>query len=120
MNAESYRWDDLDQDHPIALLTRRSVKGERVLVAQVKLLKGCHVKTHHHESEQISIMLSGKVVWGIGEEGTPDRREVPMTGGGVMVLPANVPHSVNVLEDAEFMDILSPIGPMGVDSQSKD
>lgn len=89
------------------------------MVAQVSLHKGCHVKSHSHESEQIAIVLSGSVVWGIGPEGSQDHREVPMDGGQVMVLPANVPHSVMVLEDAVIIDVLTPIGPMGVDSQDR-
>lgn len=86
-----------------------------MLVAEVRLAKGCHVAMHRHESEQIAVMLSGSVIWTIGEGA--DRRTVPLQGGEVMVLPSNVLHSVDVLEDSVIMDILTPIGPMGVDSQ---
>ncbi|MEA2554578.1 MAG: hypothetical protein QOJ65_2754 [Fimbriimonadaceae bacterium] len=93
------------------------ITGEKMMVARVHLEKGCHVATHFHESEQIAIVVSGRVRWGLGGEGTPERREVEMRGGEVMLLPSNVPHSVDALEDTEIIDVLSPVGPMGVDSQ---
>lgn len=119
MDAYTCAWADLPEDSPIELLTRKTVKGERMMVARVALEKGCHVKCHRHESEQISVMVSGRAIWRIGDDGSPDRREVTTTGGEIIVLPSNVAHSVDVLEDAVFIDILSPIGPMGVDSQGK-
>ena len=87
-----------------------------MLVAKVRLLKGCEVKVHQHDSEQISVMIDGVAKWTVGTE----KREIIMRAGEVMVLPSNVPHGVEVIEDAEYIDILSPIGPMGVDSQRKD
>lgn len=88
-----------------------------MLVAWVNLTKGCNVATHSHESEQIAIVLSGRVRWIIGAEGSTDRYEVEMGGGEAMVLPSNVPHGVVALEDTEIIDVLSPPGAMGVDSQ---
>ena len=117
MDATSYVWTDVAEDNPIALLARRKVYGEKMLVAQVSLTKGCHVAKHHHESEQISIHISGKLLWRIGDEGTPGYREQVIGGGEVLVLPSNTPHSVDTLEDAFLIDVLAPIGPMGVDSQ---
>jgi len=86
-----------------------------MLVARVRLAAGCHVAPHRHDSEQIAIVLSGHVRWLMGEE----RRPVEMRGGEVMVLLTNVVHGLDVLEDAEIVDVLSPIGPMGVDSQGR-
>ncbi len=115
MDATTYRWDEIAEDNPIALLTRRTLYGEKMMVARVRLEKGCHVAPHHHDSEQIAIVMSGSCVWLMGEERTP----VPMKGGEVMVLPSNVVHGLDVLEDTEIIDVLSPIGPMGVDKQGK-
>jgi len=117
MNAINTNWDDASEDNPIALLTRRMIKGEKMLVARINLAKGCHVARHHHDSEQIAIHISGEVLWRVGEPGSPEYREVTMRGGDVMVLPSNVPHSVDTIEDTVIIDALSPIGPMGVDSQ---
>ncbi len=115
--ATAFRWDDIQTDHPIALLGRQMITGEQALVAKVQLTKGCDVHTHTHISEQIAVVLSGYVRWKIGTEGTADWREVEMRGGEVMWLPANVPHGIVALEDTVIIDILSPPGKMGIDHQ---
>lgn len=113
MEAILHRWADIDEDNPIPLLFRKRVSGAQMLVAKVRLKKGCQVAMHHHDSEQMAIVLSGKVRWTIGE----DRRIVEVGGGEVLELPSNVPHAVEALEDTDILDILSPPGPMGVDNQ---
>jgi hypothetical protein len=40
-----------------------------------------------------------------------------MQGGEVLHLPSNLPHAVEALEETHILDMLSPPGPMGVDSQ---
>ena len=115
--ATPYRWAEVAEDNPIPLLGRRMVTGDKMLVAKVNLTKGCDVHTHHHVSEQMAVILSGHVRFTIGEEGSPERREIEMRGGEVMCLPSNVPHAVFALEDTEIIDILSPPGKMGVDHQ---
>lgn len=113
------RWDEIEADHPIPLLHRKLVTGEQILVAMVSLEKGCHVALHHHVSEQIAYVMSGRVRWSLGMPGTAERREFEMTGGEVLHLPSNLPHEVFALEDTTILDMLSPPGPMGVDSQGK-
>jgi quercetin dioxygenase-like cupin family protein len=112
-----YRWKDIEPDHPIPLLHRQSMKGDRILFAKVHLEAGCKVALHNHESEQIAYVLSGRVRWGLGAPGTDERREFEMIGGEVLHLPSNLPHEVEALEDTHILDLLSPPGPMGVDSQ---
>ena len=117
MDATVFKWPEVAEDHPIEFLYRRLIKGEKMMVARVRLEKGCHVATHFHESEQIAVVMSGHVRWGVGAEGSAEWREVEMMGGEVMLLPSNVPHSVDALEDSEIIDVLSPVGLMGVDRQ---
>ncbi|MBI1755861.1 MAG: cupin domain-containing protein [Fimbriimonas ginsengisoli] len=118
MEAKAYRWTEIAPDRPIALLTRRMVKGESIMAARVLLEKGCQVATHSHPSEQLAMVMSGRVRWTIGAEGDPDRRELEMGGGEAIMLPSNILHAVEALEDTEIIDILSPPGAMGVDSQA--
>lgn len=119
MEATIYRWDTADEDNPIPLLNRRKILGEQMLLARVKLSKGCHVDVHSHVSEQIAVILSGRVRWTfVRENGTTEYVEAG--AGEVGVMPSNVPHGVDALEDTEILDILTPIAPMGVDSQTKD
>ena len=119
MDRLLYRWTDVEADHPVPLLHRRLVKGEKALVAMVHLEPGCKVDLHHHESEQIAYVISGRVRWGVGNPGSPERSEFEMTGGEVLHLPSNLPHEVLALEDTRILDVLAPVGPMGVDSQGK-
>ena len=115
--ATPFRWDEITEDNPIPLLGRRMITGEQMLVARVHLTKGCDVHLHSHVSEQMAVVISGRVRWTLGAEGSPDRREVETSGGEVMWLPSNVPHAVIALEDTEIIDILSPPGKMGIDNQ---
>jgi quercetin dioxygenase-like cupin family protein len=114
-----YRWKDIEPDHPVPLLHRQLMKGEHILVAMVQLEKGCKVALHNHVSEQIAYVISGRVKWGLGQPGTPERSEFEMTGGEVLHLPSNILHEVEALEDTTILDMLSPPGPMGVDSHTR-
>lgn len=117
MDELAYSWGEVEADNPVPLLQRQKILGEQMLLARVQLEKGCHVALHSHESEQIAIVVSGKVRWTLGAEGSPERRELEMVGGQVLRLPSNFPHGVDALEDTLIMDVLAPPGAMGVDSQ---
>ena len=118
--AVHYRWQDLPQDQPIDLLDRRRIFGEKILVAEVVLHKGCYVPTHAHENEQIAVVVSGVVRFGVGDEDGTERRGVIVRGGEVLHLPSNVPHSAEALEDAVVYDLFSPPArQMGVDQIGK-
>jgi quercetin dioxygenase-like cupin family protein len=106
--AGVYRWADLKTDTPMALLERRRVIGEQAMISHVVLTKGCAVPTHQHENEQFTCVISGRLRFGLGADGSPHRREVTLTAGEVIHLPANVPHSADALEDTVVLDIFSP------------
>lgn len=119
MKATLYRWDDVAQDNPIALLDRKRIEGEKIMLAKVTLHEGCHVATHTHENEQFACVISGKVRFRIGVDSSPDSYEVVLGGGDILHLPSNLPHGVDALEETHILDLLSPPGAMGVDSQGK-
>ncbi len=113
MDATVTRFDQAPFDVPVPLLDRHSIKCAQMLVANVFLHKGCVVNVHHHESEQVSVVLSGKIKWILDE----DQKEVIVEAGTFVHLPSNCPHGVVALEDTHIVDVLSPCAPMGVDSQ---
>lgn len=116
-----YRWSDLPADQPMAKIERRRVIGSAMMVSQVKLDKGFRVATHAHANEQITIMLSGALKFGIGAEGSRERRELIVRAGEVLHLPSNVPHSAEALEDSLVLDLFSPPSEKtGVDRASGD
>jgi quercetin dioxygenase-like cupin family protein len=106
--AVLYRWSDLPADHPMAKVERRRVIGSAMMVSQVKLDKGFRVPTHAHFNEQITIMVSGALKFGIGADGSRERRELVVRAGEVLHLPSNVPHSAEALEDSLVLDLFSP------------
>ena len=87
-----------------------------MMVAEVVLHKGCYVPTHAHENEQIVIVVSGTVRFGIGAEESEARHFVAVQGGEVLHLPSKMPHSAEALEDSVVFDLFSPPAQkMGVD-----
>ena len=117
MNAGIYLLEDVERDSPIALLNRRRVFGEQMLWAHVELAEGCEVAMHSHENEQIAFVISGRVLWRLGEPGTENYSEQESVGGTVVHLPSGFPHGVLALEDTVILDVLSPPGEMGIDNQ---
>lgn len=110
-------WSEIPLDHPIPLLHRRLVRGENLMVAQVHLEPGCKVELHSHISEQVAYLVSGHVRFFLYSEHGPDRVDVEMRPGDVLVLPPNRPHGVDAIEDSIIIDMLAPVGPMGVDQR---
>ena len=107
-DATLYRWAELPTDQPMALLERRRIIGEQMMLSEVLLQPGCEVPTHAHQNEQFAYVIRGRVRFGIGADGSPQREEIEMSGGEVLHLPANVPHSVVALEETLVLDLFSP------------
>lgn len=107
-DAAVSRWSDLPVDRPMPLLERRRVIGAKAMISHITLKRGCSVPTHQHENEQFSSVLSGRLRFGLGAEGSPQRREVTVGPGEVIHLPSNLPHSAEALEDTVVLDIFSP------------
>lgn len=109
-DAKVYRWPELPADRPMALLERRRIMGQQMTVARIVLEQGCDVPMHSHESEQISIILSGRLRFGIGGLGGAggERREVVVSAGEVLHLPANVPHTAFAEVETIVLDLFSP------------
>ncbi|MEQ1822900.1 MAG: hypothetical protein ABL949_10330 [Fimbriimonadaceae bacterium] len=115
MNPKPTNWPDLPSDNPIPLLNRQKLTAENILAARVSLEKGCVVARHQHVSEQVALQLSGHTRWQVGPDG--EEETFDMVGEQVLHLPSNLRHGVVALEDTVILDILSPPGAMGVDSQ---
>ena len=106
--ATKHVWANLPTDTPMPLLARRRIIGEKAMLSEVRLSRGCKVPTHAHENEQFAVILSGRLRFGIGAEGSRERSEVVVGAGEVLHLPSNVPHSAEALEDTLVLDIFSP------------
>ena len=100
---EHYTWDEMEKEVMNDKLARRFVTGEKAMLAQIFLKKGALVPTHQHESEQITYILEGALLFRL------EGKEVTVGEGQVMLIPSNVPHSAEALEDTLDLDVFSPI-----------
>src|SRR3984885_14602489 len=100
---EQYTWESMDKEVMNERIWRKVITVEKAMLAQVFIAKGGVVPEHHHESEQISYIVTGSLQFKI------DGREVVLSAGQVLRIPSNVPHSAVALEDTLDLDIFSPI-----------
>jgi quercetin dioxygenase-like cupin family protein len=100
-----YRWDSMKKERVSDMLERRLITGERMMLAHVYLKKGCIVPKHSHENEQLTYILEGALKFWIGEDGD---REITVSTGEVLLIPSNIPHKAEALEETLDVDVFSP------------
>jgi quercetin dioxygenase-like cupin family protein len=84
-------------------ITARAVHGERLTLAVVELEPGAVVAEHHHEDEQLGVVLRGRLTLRVGDE------ERAMDAGGTWRIASGVVHSGHAGPDgAEVIDVFSP------------
>jgi quercetin dioxygenase-like cupin family protein len=98
-----HRWSEIAAEQINAQVLRQYITAERVTIARFELKGGGVVPRHAHENEQVSIVLSGALLFRF------DGREVTVRSGEVMQIPGNAAHEVVVLEDSLVIDVFSPI-----------
>ena len=100
-----YRWEEMPREKVSAMLDRRLITGDRMMLAHVYLKQGCVVPKHTHENEQFTYILEGALRFLVGENG---EQEVVVRAGEVLHLPSQVPHEAHALEDTLDVDVFSP------------
>jgi unsaturated pyranuronate lyase len=100
-----HRWNDMPKQRVTDVIDRRLVVGDRMMLAHVYLKKGAIVPRHAHENEQLTYILEGALRFSIGAEGA---EEIIVRAGEVLVIPSNVPHQAEALEDTLDVDVFSP------------
>ena len=100
---EHYTWDAIDKEILSPTIARKIISGEKAMVAQVFLAQGAVVPEHKHESEQITYILEGALLFEI------DGKEIVVGKGQVLRIPSWKPHKATALEDTLDLDIFSPI-----------
>jgi quercetin dioxygenase-like cupin family protein len=101
-DVTKYRWADLSEEQLNPLLTRKLITGDRVMLSELVLKKGCIVPPHHHENEQVSYVLRGTLKFVV------NGKEIILHTGDVLHIPSNVVHSAEALEDTLDLDVFSP------------
>ncbi len=95
-------WDDIQVEKLSDTITRQMLNGANTTVARILLARGAVVPPHSHESEQVSLILSGALQFVIGG------KEILVSGGQMVLIPPHVVHSARALEDTVDLDIFSP------------
>jgi len=103
--ATWHRWDDMPKERVSDLLERRLITADRMMLAHVYLNKGCIVPKHSHENEQITYILEGALHFWLGED---EQEQIVVRAGEVLLIPSNLPHKAEALEDTLDVDIFSP------------
>jgi quercetin dioxygenase-like cupin family protein len=107
-NQESvtyYKWSDVPLETVTPMLDRKLITGDRMMLAQVFLKKGCIVPRHQHLNEQLTYILDGCLRFWIGED---ESQVQDVRAGEVLYIPSNVWHKAEALEDTLDVDVFSP------------
>lgn len=101
--ATLYRWSKIENEQLNPRLARQFVTGEQAMLSRITLRKGCVVPMHSHANEQIAFVLSGALRFTLGDGATH-----MVAAGEILVIPGNLPHSAEALEDTVNLDIFAP------------
>jgi quercetin dioxygenase-like cupin family protein len=102
-SARLHRWDEIALEKVTEMLSRKIVTGEREMLSQIYMKRGCLVPSHSHESEQMTYVLQGALKFLIEGE------EITVREGEVLHIPSWVVHQAEALEDTFELDLFSPI-----------
>jgi quercetin dioxygenase-like cupin family protein len=98
-----HRWDEIALDKVTEMLSRKIVTGEREMLVQVYVKRGCLVPLHSHPSEQMTYVLQGALKFLVSGE------EITVREGEVIHIPSGIEHQSEALEDTFELDVFSPI-----------
>jgi quercetin dioxygenase-like cupin family protein len=98
-----HRWDEIALEKVTEMLSRKIVSGDRQMLVQVYVKRGCLMPMHAHESEQMTYVLQGALKFLVGGE------EITVREGEVLRIPSGMPHQAEALEDTFELDVFSPV-----------
>jgi quercetin dioxygenase-like cupin family protein len=77
--------------------------GEKSMVTKMNYVVGNFATTHTHPHEQSGYVISGKYRMTIKND------EYILNSGDTYAVPGNIPHSFEVIEGGEVVDVFTPI-----------
>ena len=87
-------------------VSRQRVNGEKLEFIAYTYQPGATFAVHHHESEQITVVLEGELVFEFPDE------EVHLSSGEGIIIPGDRPHGAYVPESAgetRTFNIFTPV-----------
>ena len=100
---EAIAWEEMELERLNDKITRQMTSGASSTVARVLLTRGAYVPRHSHVNEQVTMILGGCLKFFFD-----DGKEVLVKPGQVLVIPANVAHAAEALEDTIDIDFFTP------------
>ncbi|HEV2297167.1 MAG TPA: cupin domain-containing protein [Candidatus Acidoferrales bacterium] len=99
---EIISWEKLETEKLNDKITRQMLFGEKAMLARIVLKRGAIVPRHSHVNEQITWIISGalKLIFDDGER--------ILRSGQMLLIPANLPHAAEAMEDTVDIDIFAP------------
>ena len=98
-----HRWDEIALEKVTEMLSRKIVSGDREMLVQSYVKRGCLVPMHAHDSEQMTYVLHGALKFLVGGE------EITVREGEVLHIPPGIEHQAEALEDTFELDVFTPI-----------
>jgi quercetin dioxygenase-like cupin family protein len=85
-------------------ITAQAIEGERSTLAVIELEPNSTVQEHHHDNEQLGVLVRGTMTFRIGD----DTRE--LTAGATWCIPSHVPHQVTAGPDGALaVECFTPV-----------
>jgi quercetin dioxygenase-like cupin family protein len=94
-----HRWDELELEKVTEMVARKAVVGVNHTLVQAYLKKGALVAQHVHAGEQMIYVLQGVL------RALVDGVEVTVREGEVLLVPGNVLHQLEALDDTFVLDV---------------
>lgn len=79
--------------------------GEKSMVTKMNYVKGNFATLHSHPHEQCGYVISGKYHLIVDGD---EKIDVIMEPGDTYAIPGNTPHSFEVIEGGEVIDVFTP------------
>jgi quercetin dioxygenase-like cupin family protein len=100
--VEKISWKTTEVEKLNEKISRQMISGKNSTLSQLFLSRGAVVPRHSHVNEQYSWIVSGALKFSF------DDHDVVLNAGDVLLIPANVPHSVVAMEDTVDVDFFTP------------
>ncbi|MBC8160744.1 MAG: cupin domain-containing protein [Roseiflexaceae bacterium] len=81
---------------------RTLVSTEQIMQMEVKLEAGGKLPVHAHVQEQVTYVIRGRLRMQVGDQ------LHELAAGDAVIMGSNVPHGVEVIEDALVVDTFTP------------
>jgi len=101
--VRKFVWSEVPKENVTPVIARQLVTGVSAMAGMITLQKGSHVPKHSHVSEQLTYVIEGSLRFLI------EGKEIVVSAGEILVIPAWVPHEATAVEHTVELDIFSPI-----------